>query len=63
VTHQYVNPLVAIVLGTVFLGERPSPAMLAGAAVAVAAVFFTVRAERRPPEPREVAAAAPARAR
>ena len=25
VTHQYVNPLVAIALGMLFLGERPSP--------------------------------------
>ena len=24
VTHQYVNPLVAIALGMLFLGERPS---------------------------------------
>jgi drug/metabolite transporter (DMT)-like permease len=63
VTHQYVNPLVAIALGTAFLGERPSPAMLVGAAVVVAAVFATVRVERRPPEPRDAAAAAPARAR
>ena len=62
VTHQYVNPLVAIILGTAFLDERPSPAMLAGAAVVVAAVFVTVRRERRPAAPPDVAAA-PARAR
>jgi drug/metabolite transporter (DMT)-like permease len=61
VTHQYVNPLVAIALGTLFLGERPSWAMLAGASVVVAAVFATLRVERQPP-PRDVAAA-PARAR
>ena len=30
VTHQYVNPLVAIALGMLFLGERPSPWSLAG---------------------------------
>ena len=29
VTHQYVNPLVAIALGMAFLGERPSPWALA----------------------------------
>jgi drug/metabolite transporter (DMT)-like permease len=62
VTHQYVNPLVAIVLGAVALGERPSAAMLAGAAIVVGAVFATVRHERGPIEPRQVAAA-PARAR
>ena len=62
VTHQYVNPLVAIGLGTLFLDERPTTAMLAGAGVVVAAVFATVRREGRPAEPRDVAAA-PARAR
>ncbi len=62
VTHQYVNPLVAIILGTAFLDERPTPAMLAGAAVVVGAVFVTVRRERRPAAPPDVAAA-PARAR
>ena len=31
VTHQYVNPLVAIVLGMLVLGERPSPLTLVGA--------------------------------
>jgi drug/metabolite transporter (DMT)-like permease len=62
VTHQYVNPLVAIALGTAFLDERPSAAMLAGAAIVVGAVFATVRVERRPAEPRE-AAVAPTRAR
>jgi drug/metabolite transporter (DMT)-like permease len=52
VTHQYVNPLVAIALGMLFLGERPSPWALAGAALVVAAVYVAVRAEsprtRRP---------------
>ena len=32
VTHQYVNPLVAIALGMLFLGERPSPLTLVGRA-------------------------------
>jgi drug/metabolite transporter (DMT)-like permease len=62
VTHQYVNPLVALALGTIFLDERPSPWMLAGAAVVVSAVFVTVRRERQPAPQRDVAAA-PARAR
>ena len=35
VTHQYVNPLVAIALGMLLLGERPSPWTLAGAFVVV----------------------------
>jgi drug/metabolite transporter (DMT)-like permease len=62
VTHQYVNPLVALALGTIFLDERPSAWMLVGAAIVVSAVFLTVRQEKQPQGPREVAAA-PARAR
>ena len=45
VTHQYVNPLVAIALGMAFLGERPSPWTLAGAAVVIGAVYVAIRAE------------------
>jgi drug/metabolite transporter (DMT)-like permease len=45
VTHQYVNPLVAIALGMLLLGERPNPASLAGALLVVAAVYVAVRAE------------------
>ncbi len=45
VTHQYVNPLVAIALGTVFLGERPSPWALGGALVVLGAVYVAIRAE------------------
>jgi drug/metabolite transporter (DMT)-like permease len=45
VTHQYVNPLVAITLGVLLLGERPSPLTLLGAALVVAAVYATVRSE------------------
>ena len=45
VTHQYVNPLVAITLGMLFLSERPSPWSLAGALVVLAAVYVAIRAE------------------
>ena len=45
VTHQYVNPLVAIALGVLFLGERPSPLALLGAALVVGAVYAAVRSE------------------
>lgn len=45
VTHQYVNPLVAVVLGALLLDERPGPAMLAGAALIVGAVAVTARRE------------------
>jgi drug/metabolite transporter (DMT)-like permease len=45
VTHQYVNPLVAIGLGMAFLGERPSPWALAGAALVMGSVYVAIRAE------------------
>ncbi len=45
VTHQYVNPLVAIALGVAFLGERPSPWSLAGAGLVIGAVYVAIRAE------------------
>ncbi len=45
VTHQYVNPLVAIALGMVLLSERPSPLTLAGALLVVGAVYVAIRAE------------------
>jgi drug/metabolite transporter (DMT)-like permease len=53
VTHQYVNPLVAIALGMLLLGERPSPLALAGALLVIGSVYVAVRAESparsRPP--------------
>jgi drug/metabolite transporter (DMT)-like permease len=57
VTHQYVNPLVAIVLGMAFLGERPSPWTLAGAALVVGAVYVAIKTEfpRRTAPPASVA--------
>ena len=59
VTHQYVNPLVAIALGVVFLGERPSAWTLAGAALIIGAVYIAIKSEfpRRssPSEPRRPA--------
>jgi drug/metabolite transporter (DMT)-like permease len=45
VTHQYVNPLVAIALGMLLLDERPNPLTLVGAVLVVAAVYVAVRAE------------------
>lgn len=37
-TYAYVNPVVAVALGGLFLGERPTPATLLGGAVIVASV-------------------------
>jgi len=45
VTHQYVNPLVAIALGMAFLGERPSVWALAGAALVIGSVYAAIRSE------------------
>lgn len=45
VTHQYVNPLVAIALGVVFLGERPSLWTLAGAGLIIGAVYVAIKSE------------------
>jgi drug/metabolite transporter (DMT)-like permease len=56
VTHQYVNPLVAIALGVAFLGERPSILTLAGAGLIIGAVYVAIRAEF----PRKATSARPA---
>lgn len=42
-TYAYVNPVVAVFLGTLFLAEPVTPTMLAGAALILAAVAFIVR--------------------
>ena len=47
VTHQYVNPLVAIVLGAVVLGETFDATTIVGALIVIGAVFATIR-EREP---------------
>ena len=52
VTHQYVNPLVAIVLGSIFLGESLTVTALVGAVLIVGSVFAVVRRGAEPePEP------------
>ncbi len=45
VTHQYVNPLVAIVLGAALLDEQLTLAVGLGAALIVGSVFVAVRQE------------------
>jgi drug/metabolite transporter (DMT)-like permease len=55
VTHQYVNPLVAILLGALLLGEQLTLTVGLGAALIVGSVFVAVRSEnaaarRRSPE-------------
>ena len=41
-TYAYVNPVVAVFLGTLFLSEPITPTMIAGAALILAAVAFIV---------------------
>jgi drug/metabolite transporter (DMT)-like permease len=45
VTHQYVNPLVAVLLGWALLSEEITAVMLAGAALIVGSVAVVVRRE------------------
>ena len=47
VTHQYVNPLVAIVLGAVVLGETFDATTILGGLIVIGAVFATIRSETR----------------
>ena len=46
-TYTYVNPVVAILLGSLILNERLTPATIAGGALIVGAVVLVVR--RSPP--------------
>jgi drug/metabolite transporter (DMT)-like permease len=47
VTHQYVNPLVAIALGALLLDETLTLTTALGALIVIGAVFATVRSESR----------------
>ena len=47
VTHQYVNPLVAIALGALLLGETLDITTAIGALIVIGAVFATIRSESR----------------
>ncbi len=46
-TYAYVNPVIAVLLGTLILNERLTPAMIGGGVLIVGAVFLVVR--RSPP--------------
>ena len=54
-TYAYVNPIVAVLLGWVFLGERLSPRDGAAAAIVLASVALILSTHR----PSPVAAKAP----
>jgi drug/metabolite transporter (DMT)-like permease len=46
-SNAYVNPLVAVLLGILFLHERPAAAEFAGMAAIVVAVFLLTSAQVR----------------
>jgi drug/metabolite transporter (DMT)-like permease len=45
-TYAYVNPVIAVLLGTLILNERLTPAMFVGGALIVSAVVLVVRPRR-----------------
>ena len=47
-THTYVNPVVAVVLGSLVLGEPVTSSILIGGGIIIVAVLLVVSAERRP---------------
>lgn len=48
-TYAYVNPVVAVALGAIFLGEPLSAGLLAGGALILVAVVLTTRARKDEP--------------
>ena len=61
-TYAYVNPVVAVILGAVFLDERLTPGLLSGGALILVAVLFTTLGKRRAPAPAASPAASSERA-
>lgn len=49
-TYAYVNPVIAVLLGFLFAGERFGLAQLGGGLIVLVAVVLVVRAERPAPE-------------
>jgi drug/metabolite transporter (DMT)-like permease len=47
-TYAYVNPIVAVSLGALFLSERPTLATLLGGAIVVVSVAILLTARSRP---------------
>jgi drug/metabolite transporter (DMT)-like permease len=48
-TYTFVNPIIAVILGWKFLGERPTHQMLAGTVLIIASVVAVWRLDNRPP--------------
>jgi drug/metabolite transporter (DMT)-like permease len=51
-TYTFVNPIIAVVLGWRFLGERPTPQMLAGTVLVIVSVITVWRLTNKPPRDR-----------
>jgi drug/metabolite transporter (DMT)-like permease len=56
-TYTFVNPIIAVILGWRFLGERPTPQMLLGTVLVIASVVALWRLNNRPPPPERAAIA------
>jgi drug/metabolite transporter (DMT)-like permease len=48
-THTFINPIIAVILGWRFLGERPTPQMLVGTVLVVGSVAAVWHLGNRPP--------------
>jgi drug/metabolite transporter (DMT)-like permease len=46
-TYAYVNPVVAVILGALVLGEPVTPGLLGGGALILVAVILTTLRRRR----------------
>jgi drug/metabolite transporter (DMT)-like permease len=46
-TYTFINPIIAVLLGWLVLGEQPTPWMIAGAALVIASVAGLLLARRR----------------
>lgn len=46
-TYAYVNPIIAVLLGSIFLHERMSPSIILGGAIVLTGVFLVITAENR----------------
>jgi drug/metabolite transporter (DMT)-like permease len=62
-TYAYVNPVVAVALGAILLGERITLTTVIGGAVIIASVAVVIRAEPQPEPDAITEAAEPMRAR
>lgn len=58
-TYIFVNPIIAVLLGTLVLGEPFSVAMLLGGLLVIASIVITWRAEQSAPSPGEPARMSP----